>query len=111
MGKRLGRTARAAEMRSLIAACDRSGLPQRVFAVQHGVTPGAFSWWRHTLGVPRARRGRRATAFVEVTPSRASAPGPAAYVVRLPSGTRVRIPAQFDAAPLEVLLGVLRRTC
>jgi hypothetical protein len=104
-------------MAALIAACDRSGVAQRVFAARHGMTPGAFAWWRHALGVRRGRPRRPGPAFVEVTPqaaARATAPTgsrAAAYVVRLPSGTWVRIPAQFEAAPLEILLGVLRRTC
>lgn len=40
-----------------------------------------------------------------------AAPRAAAYVVRLPSGVCLRIPAHFEAGPLETLLGVLRRTC
>ncbi len=115
MGKSRPRTARAREMAALIAACDRSGLPQRAFAQQHGITPGAFAWWRHTLRGRQVRPARGTTpAFVEVMPAPRAAPtvdGGAPFAVRLPSGVLVRIPPRFEATALETLLGVLVRTC
>ena len=102
-------------MVTLLAACDRSGLPQRTFARQHGITPGAFAWWRHTLRAARPRGRRRTAAFVEVTPAAPPLARPAAagagFVVRLPRGTVLRVPPHFDGAALEALLGVLTRAC
>ena len=69
MGQGSRTTVRAREMATLLAACDRSGLPQSTFARQHGITPGAFAWWRHTLRAARPRGRRRTAAFVEVTPA------------------------------------------
>lgn len=116
MGKARATTARAREMATLLAACDRSGLSQSAFARQYGLTPGAFAWWRHELGRPR-RPGnrRRGAAFVEVTPAErpgaTSATGTPPFVVRLPSGAMVRIPATFDATALATVVDVLTRGC
>jgi len=105
MRKRPSGTVRAAEMAALIAACDRSGAPSaclpRNTASRRERCRGGGIPWACAAPIPRA------VGFEEVTPSGP----PSTRTTAAPSGTRVCIPAHFEAAPLETLLGVLRRTC
>jgi len=110
-----GATARAREMAALVSECDRSGMPQAAFARRHGITPGAFAWWRHALGRQRSAPTRRAVRFVEVTPpprevARAT-PSRSPLLIRMPSGVVVRVGSDVDAAVLETVMSVLGRTC
>jgi len=110
-----GRTTKARQMAALVSECDRSGVPQATFARRHGITPGAFAWWRHALGRQRSAPKQRPMRFVEVTPtSRAvgkTEPARSPLLIRMPSGVLVRVGADVDATALETVMAVLVRTC
>jgi hypothetical protein len=110
-----GTTARAQQMAALLSACDRSGIPQARFARQHGVTPGAFAWWRHALSQQRSRARLRSARFVEVTPPPRAMERPTTsqspLLIRMPSGVVVRVASDVDATALETVMSVLTRTC
>jgi hypothetical protein len=110
-----GTTARARQMAGLVSECDRSGIPQATFARRHGITPGAFAWWRHALGRQRATLKRRPMRFVEVTPTSRevakTSTSRSPLLIRMPSGVMVRVGADVDATALETVLAVLVRTC
>ena len=102
-------------MAALLSACDGSGISQARFARQHGVTPGAFAWWRHALSQQRPRGSRRPARFVEVAlPPRAMAGATISrspLLIRMPSGVVVHVASDVDATALETVLSVLTRTC
>ena len=74
------KTARAREMRSMLARLAQSGLTQREFARQEGVPPSTITWWSYVFrhAAEQAVKGRRrprrparkmhraGSAFVEV---------------------------------------------
>ena len=91
-----------------------SGLTAVEFARQLGVGEKSLRWWKWQLAQPRdvgAREAqkRRSKAspltFVEMTAAVQREP----FEVVLASGTRIRLPADFDAAVLARLLDVLER--
>lgn len=102
-------------MAALVSECDRSGMPQAVFARRHGISPGAFAWWRHALGRRRSAPKRRSVRFVEVTPTAREVegvtPSRSPLLIRMPSGVIVRVGSDVDAAALETVMSVLVRTC
>jgi hypothetical protein len=110
-----GTTARARQMAALVSECDRSGMPQSTFARRHGMTPGAFAWWRHALGRQRSAPKRRPMRFVEVTPTprgvAKTSTSRSPLLIRMPSGVMVRVSADVDATALETVMSVLVRTC
>jgi hypothetical protein len=108
-----GTTAKGRQMAALVRECDRSGIPQATFARRHGITPGAFAWWRHALGRQRPMPKRRQMRFVEVTPTprEAAKTSPSPLLIRMPSGVMVRVGADVDATALETVMSVLVRTC
>ena len=93
-----------------------SGLTAAQFATETGISRSSLSWWKWRLGadarkgaeVKVAKRQRRASrvsplTFVEL-------PAPAlreSLEVVLPSGVRIRVPADFDASALARLVEVL----
>lgn len=128
MAARLGSTttARAREMRRVLARWGRSGLTQREFAQREGIPASTITWWRHVfrhgggqaeqVTGRRRRRGRTrpaaAPTFVEVTMAAAAVPAPAApleVVVR--SGQVIRVPRAFDAASLRAVVAALEAAC
>jgi transposase-like protein len=112
---RTGTTAKARQMAALMSECDRSGIPQATFAREHGITPGAFAWWRHALGRQRSAPKRRPVRFVEVTPTSRdvarTSPSRSPLLIRMPSGVMVRVGADVDATAFETVMAVLVRTC
>lgn len=94
----------------------RSGLKAREFAASIGVKPSTLTYWAWRLGREarehRARRPRRAARaakpakFVEVI-AEAGALDERRFELTLGNGRRLGIPAGFDPAALERLLGVV----
>ena len=78
---------RRAHWQALLAAWRRSGLSQAEFCRRHGLAPGTFAWWKHTLrsGPDAPRAATR--------PARSAAGGPPAFVP-------VRVVATPAAAPI-----------
>jgi len=124
---RLGstKTARAREMRRVLARWARSGLTQREFAQREGLRPGTMAWWRHVFrhaGEPEVKaRGRRrrpgrtrqaaAASFVEVKMDSASMPGAAMLEIVVRSGQVIRVPREFDRASLRAVVAALESPC
>ena len=102
-------------MAALVSECDRSGIPQATFARRHGITPGAFAWWRHALGRQRSAPKRRPMRFAEVTPPSqdvvTTSTSRSPLLIRMPSGVMVRVGSAVDATALETVMSVLVRTC
>jgi hypothetical protein len=95
-----------------------SGLTAAEFAAELGINAHSLSWWKWRLAAKPAKRGpaRRSSSrrpqissvpspltFLEMTPP---VQGEALEIV-LPTGVRIRVPSDFDAAALGRLLGVL----
>jgi transposase len=97
-----------------VAGWRRSGLTAKQYARSIGVNWGTLAHWAWRLGRDerdQASKGRRglaktapATMIEVVGRSEASDDG---FELRLASGRRLQIPAQFDAAALQRLLDVL----
>jgi hypothetical protein len=95
----------------------RSKLSVETYAARVGVNPKSLAWWKWQLeskpAKPAAAARRRAPeptalsplTFVEVTPT-SSTDG---LEIVLTTGTRIRVPADFDATVLVRLLDVLER--
>lgn len=120
------KTARARQMRRVLARWERSGLTQREFAARNGLTPTTISWWRHVFrraaegeqpsrSNGSARRapgtGGRDASFVEVTLPAPADSGSAGFEVVLRTGHVVRVPARFDAAALRAVVAALESRC
>ena len=112
------RAARERHCRKLVAEQPRSGLSIQAFAEKHGMSAGAFAYWRRKVardGVVGPRRGRRAPAqpqFVQVSVAgTATAPTAAvAYEILIGNGRVLRVPADFDEDRVAALLRLLA-TC
>lgn len=124
---RLGstKTARARQMRGVLARWARSGLTQREFAKREGIAASTMAWWGHVFRQagkrthnasqrPRRRLRRRSVtppAFIEV-PMGSATRGPVApleVVVR--TGVVIRVPAEFNAASLRAVVTALEAAC
>ena len=107
---------RRGEWAERVAGWRQSGLTAKQYASSIGVNAGTLTHWAWRLGQKqrrrRARRGQRGrgstapAALIEVISS-ASANGDDRFEVRLENGRRLHVPASFDAAVLDRLLGVL----
>lgn len=53
-------TARWAQWRAVVAACERSGLSQAAFCRRRGIRPGTLAFWKYTLKHAAAAGPRRA---------------------------------------------------
>ena len=93
----------------------RRGLTAKEFARSVGVNAGTLAYWacrlgreRHVRGDARQRAGvslpAPEAAFVELV---TAGGGDSRFELDLSRGRRLRIPASFDPAALERLLGVL----
>ncbi len=88
--------------RGVLGALEKSGLPRAEFAAQHGIHEQRLYNWQRRLA---ERDGSAPVQFRELA-------SPVAAVddrleVVLPSGVLLRVPASFDAAALDRLLGAL----
>jgi hypothetical protein len=120
-------SARARQMRRILAQWERSGLTLREFGRRRKIPPSTLRWWRHVFryrnaptaavpvrrGTPQAhRRGAQgAAAFTElaIVPSPVSAPAVLEIVLR--SGHVVRVPPGCATQRLGEVIGVLERAC
>lgn len=81
-----------------------SGLTCKRYAAREGLNAGTLSHWTGEL----RRRDKTKTpplTFVEVAQPLPS--GAAPFEIKLPSGSRIQVPRDFDADALRRLLGVL----
>lgn len=107
--------ARADAMRDLIRRWESSGLSQRAFAEQEGVTSSTFQYWRRRVLRERGRKARSERARpvplspVRIIPDAARAPESSspAFELRTPGGLAVRVPVGFDERELVRLLEVV----
>lgn len=94
-----------------------SGLTAAEFAAKIGVSASSLSWWKWQLGSQRrklAAKGRRSRSkagtaavspltFVEMSAAVRGEP----FEIVLASGSRIRVPVDFDVAALERLVQAL----
>lgn len=80
------------------------GLSQRVFCEGRGIALSSFCYWRRRL----REEGESSSLFVpvEIRPS-VRLTSSSAYEVRLESGIRIRVPADFESDSLVRLIGLL----
>ena len=96
---------RAAEMQELITGWESSGLSQRAFAQQAGVSYSAFQYWRRRL-----RKSAPGESPARLAPVRivADEPRPSpAFALRTARGLTLSVPVDFDEDGLRRLLDVL----
>jgi hypothetical protein len=93
-----------------------SGLSAREFAAEIGVNVHTLTHWKWQLGLEARRQGSAPapsapSTFVEVVAPLVAEPSnptvPAAFELEFARGTRLRVPANFDAALLRRLVEVL----
>jgi hypothetical protein len=102
-------SARAQEMRRVLAQWQRSGLRLRAFGEQRGIPLSTLRWWRRVFRAAGA--AAPAVAFTEV-PAPVSVPRPPAVLeIVLASGHLIRVPAGADRATLEQVLEILQPRC
>ena len=111
---------REARWRRLVAEQRRSGLSQRSFCAQRGISLSTLGWWRQRLGCTRPggeKPGAAASwqeAFVEVeiadgreAAAREPATEPPPIEVLLPSGATVIVRSGVDERDLRRVLSVV----
>ena len=118
---RLGSTtsARARQMRRVLARWQCSGLSLREFGQQHGIPLSTLMWWRQVFrraGEPvtttsRSAPSNDAVVFTEVARLTGRPMTPPVLEVVLCSGHMLRVPAGADAETLKQVLEVLQTTC
>ena len=114
------RTARARQMRGVLARWERSGLTLTEFGRQQGIAPSTLGWWRRVFRragwpvhrAPASAPREPAVVFTEVPCVAVPGPGVLAIVeIVLRSGHVLRVPAGVDADTLQRVLQVLQATC
>ncbi len=114
-GRGSTQTARARQMRQVLARWKRSGLTLREFGQRQGITLSTLTWWRQVF----RRAGEResgapagdAVVFTEV-PRMAPGPiGPPVLEIVLRSGHVLRVPAGADTESVRRVLQALQATC
>jgi hypothetical protein len=102
-------SARAREMRRVLAQWQRSGLRLREFGEQRGIPLSTLRWWRRVFRAAGA--AAPVVAFTEVpAPVNVLRP-PAVLEVVLASGHLIRVPAGADRATLQQVLEILQTRC
>jgi hypothetical protein len=91
-----------AEISSIVAQFQASGLSRRDFARRHGLNEGSLARWLRAAPAPATS----VTKFVRVVAPTSAAPS-AWFELALPDGRRLRIPAGCDPAALRCVLEVL----
>jgi len=87
----------AAERDAFATAYRKSGLTQRAFAAQAGISVASLSQW-----LRRAKRREETPGFVEL-PRISSSVGAVGYKLEFPGGLKLEIPRGFSAAEVEQL--------
>ena len=112
-------TARARQMRRVLARWERSGLVLREFGERHGIPLSTLTWWRQVF----RRAGERLDAARPSAPARNEVvftevprvtPGPIVPQVLeivLRNGDVLRVPAGADIDTLQRVLQTLQTTC
>lgn len=119
--RRLGSTttARARQMRGVLARWERSGLTAREFGQRHGIPLSTLTWWRQVFrhagepvnaAAPNAATGT-AVVFTEVPRVAAGSAVPPIVEIILRSGHVVRVPGGVDTDTLQRVLHTLQATC
>lgn len=112
-------TARARQMRRVLARWQHSGLTLREFGQQRGIPLSTLTWWRQVFrraGEPvntasKSVPASDAVVFTEV-PRPATVPTtPAVLEIVLRSGHVLRVPAGADTDTLQRVLQVLQTAC
>ena len=95
-----------AERAQILEQYHQSGLTQKVFAAQAGISYSALnSWLRRAHTNDESNRPQ----FVAVPNLLATGPGSAAYRLQWPDGFTLEVVAGFAAPELSALLQVVRR--
>ncbi len=114
---RLGSTtsARARQMRRMLARWERSGLSLREFGQQRGIPLSTLTWWRQVFrraGEPvNGAPVENAVVFTEVPRPAIVPTTPAVLEIVLRSGYVLRVPAGADTGTLQRVLQVLQTAC
>jgi hypothetical protein len=101
-----------AEMRDALDEVARSGLSLWAYARERGISYQRLAHWRRRVRGKSARGGSRRAkppVFVEAFARSEGAEG--RFEVELRSGTRIVVPARFDAGALRALLAALEPPC
>jgi hypothetical protein len=118
---RVGSTtsARARQMRRVLARWQHSGLTLREFGQRHGIPVSTLTWWRQVFrraaeqlnGAPASVPAAKPVVFTEVPrPSTVRIPPPVLEII-LRSGHMLRVPAGVDPDTLQLVLQALQATC
>jgi len=111
---------RAAYWRRLLREWERSGLSQAEFCRQRGIKAVNLAWWKRRLrggqstpraGPQRVARSAGRAAFVELALPSHPGHGGVGYELGLPSGTCLRLPADFDPERVARLVQALAAAC
>lgn len=114
-GRGSTQTARARQMRRVLARWERSGLRLREYGQRHGIPLSTLTWWRQVFrrageAVKVAPAGD-AVEFTEVPRVGPCPGGPAILEIVLRNGHVVRVPAGADPATLQRVFQVLQTPC
>ena len=112
-------TARARQMRRVLARWQHSGLTLREFGQQRGIPLSTLTWWRQVFRragesidiAPTSAPAGDAVVFTEVSRAVRGPIVPAVLEIILRSGHVVRVPAGADTDTLQRVLQALQATC
>lgn len=96
----------AAHYGRILAEQERTGTSMREVAGNYGVTPATLYAWRRRLREDGESSG--GLIAVDVLDAEPSPRSNSQYEVVLPGGVTIRVPSDFDANRLKVLLEVVR---
>ena len=92
--------------RGVLEKWSASGLSQRRFCEERGISFSTFCYWRRRLRETSASGSATPFIPVEIKPPRRGT-GLSCYEVRLESGARIRVPFDFESDSLLRLIGLL----
>lgn len=112
-------TARARQMRRVLARGERSGLTLTECGRRRGIAPSTLSWWRQVFGRAGERvisavasaPPRHAVVFTEVPCVAPSPKVPAILEIVRRSGHVLRVPAGAETDTLQRVLDILQPPC
>jgi hypothetical protein len=93
--------------RGLLERWSASGLSQRRFCEERGISLSTFTYWRRRLRGESEVESQVPFIPVEIKPPQGSR-RPSHYEVRLESGARIRVPFDFESDSLLRLIDLLR---
>ncbi len=113
-------SARARQMRRVLARWKRSGLTLREFGERHGIALSTLSWWRQVFrratepedSAPASAAAGKAVVFTEVPrPAPTLMMAPPVLEIVLRSGHVLRVPPGFAVAALRAVVAALAPPC